>query len=70
MHVAGKQTTQEIFESARLPAAVTDNAIDDERFSGHRTQMWATLRKQFPEKMDPTKLEGEVLSESELHQSS
>ncbi len=61
MHTAGKQTTQESFESARLAAAVTDNAIDDMRFSGYRTRLWAAMRKQFPEKMDPTKLEGEVL---------
>ncbi len=37
MHTAGKQTTQEIFESARLAAAVTDNAIDDMRLSRYCT---------------------------------
>lgn len=34
-------------------------------FSGHRTRVWAELRRLYPEKMDPSKLDGERLKDDE-----
>lgn len=65
MYVTGKSTTEEIFHGASLPAVVAGNAADGVGFNGHRNRVWAELRKQFPEKMDPSKLEGEKLNEKE-----
>lgn len=53
MHVAGKSTTEEIFYGALLPAAVTRNRVDGVDFNGHCNQVWAELRKQYPEKWTP-----------------
>lgn len=44
---------------------VTSNRYDDVGFGGFRNRVWAALRRQFLERMDPTKLEGEVLAQSE-----
>lgn len=65
MHVAGKHVTVEIFTSARLPALGIENALDPVPFGLHRNDVWKELRKQFPEKMDASKLEGEVLKDDE-----
>ncbi|KAL7378214.1 hypothetical protein ABVT39_010382 [Epinephelus coioides] len=64
-YVAGKQTTHEMFNDARLGLAVTSNTYDDRDFGKHRNRLWQQLRKQYPKKRDPTKLEGETLSEDE-----
>lgn len=65
MHMAGKTVTEEVFAAAQLLAVVQGNAADHVGFGGHRNQIWAELRKQYPEKMDPTKLEGEKLTDGE-----
>ncbi|KAL7403078.1 hypothetical protein ABVT39_024070 [Epinephelus coioides] len=54
-YVAGKQTTQEMFNEALLGLAVTSNAYDDEDFGTHCNRVWQQLRKQYPEKRDPHK---------------
>lgn len=65
MHEIGKSTTEEIFQGAQLNAAVKGNTGDGVGFNGHCNNMWADLRKQSPEKMDPSILEGEKLKEEE-----
>ncbi|XP_046870728.1 uncharacterized protein LOC124463065 [Hypomesus transpacificus] len=65
MHTAGKQITEEIFQGAQLPIVVSGNQVDGVGFGGHRNQVWAELRKHYPEKMDPSKLEGEMLKDDE-----
>ncbi|KAL7395678.1 hypothetical protein ABVT39_021217 [Epinephelus coioides] len=64
-YVAGKQTTQEMLNEALLGLAVTSNEYNDEDFGTHRNTVWQQLRRQYPERRDPTKLEGETLSENE-----
>lgn len=61
MHTAGKHTT----EGEDLPLVVTGNRANGVGFNGHRNQVWAELRKQYPEKMDLSKLEGEKLKDNE-----
>ena len=65
MHVAGKHTTGDILTQANLQLLVAGNRVDDVGFGGFRNDVWRELRKHFPEKMDPTKLEGEALKEGE-----
>lgn len=65
MHVTGKSTTEDIFHGAQLSGAVTGNRADAVGFNGHRNQVWAELRKQYPEKMDPSKLEVEKIKDDE-----
>ncbi|KAM3622627.1 uncharacterized protein V6R79_001318 [Siganus canaliculatus] len=65
MHVAGKQMTEEVFLDAQLPLVVRGNTADHIGFGGHRNFIWTQLRRHYPEKMDPTKLEGEALNETE-----
>ena len=71
MYMAGKQITEDIFHNAQLPRVVTGNQADSVGFGGHRNQVWAELGKHYPEKMDPSKLDGEVLKDdkcpSKLH---
>lgn len=50
MHVAGKQVTEDIFVVANLRLAATGNSVG---IGLHRNNIWAEVRKQFPEKMDP-----------------
>ena len=65
MHIAGKHITEEILLAAQLPTLVAGNRADDVGFGGFRNQVWAELRKQYPEKMDPSKLDGEALKDGE-----
>ncbi|KAM3613819.1 uncharacterized protein V6R79_005486 [Siganus canaliculatus] len=65
MHVAGKQMTEEMFLDAHLPLVVRGNTADHIDFGGHRNFIWTQLRRHYPEKIDPTKLEGEALNEAE-----
>lgn len=65
MHIVGKHTTEEILLDASLGTLVGGNAADRVGFSGHRGSIWRELKKHFPEKMDPSKLEGETLKENE-----
>ncbi|KAM3608188.1 uncharacterized protein V6R79_020607 [Siganus canaliculatus] len=65
MHVTGKQMTEEVFLDAQLPLVVRGNTANHIDFGGHRNFIWAQLRRHYPEKMDPTKLEEEALNEAE-----
>ncbi|KAL7401359.1 hypothetical protein ABVT39_026909 [Epinephelus coioides] len=65
MYVAGKQTTQEILTDAGLTAAFGTNINDGVEFGRYRSRVWAQLRKHYPAKRDPSKLEGETMGEDE-----
>lgn len=65
MYVAGKQNTKEIFTDAGLSAAYGTNINDGVEFGGYRSRVWEQLRKHYPGKRDPSKLEGETLGEDE-----
>ncbi|KAL7400975.1 hypothetical protein ABVT39_021042 [Epinephelus coioides] len=65
MYVAGKQTTKEIFTDAGLNAAFGTNVNDGVEFGGYRSRVWEQLRKHYPAKRDPSKLEGETMGEDE-----
>ncbi len=65
MHIIGKHITKEIFVAAGLPMVVSGNRVDDVGFGGHRTKVWKQLREQYPDKMDPSKLHGETLKDSD-----
>ncbi|KAL7375428.1 hypothetical protein ABVT39_017142 [Epinephelus coioides] len=65
MYVAGKQTTQEIVTDAGLTAAFGTNINDGVEFGRYRSRVWAQLRKHYPAKRDPSKLEGETMGEDE-----
>ncbi len=65
MHITGKHITEEIFVAEKLPGVVSGNREDDVGFGGHRTQVWDQLRKQYLEKMDPSKLDEEKLKVSD-----
>ncbi|CAK6964818.1 uncharacterized protein LOC124463065 [Scomber scombrus] len=65
MHVAGKHTAEEIFLNANLALVVTENQADHIGFNGFRGNVWTQVRNQYPEKMDPSKLEGEILKDGE-----
>lgn len=62
MHVARKQTTEDMYHTANLSIVVTGYRADDVGCGGHRNRVLAELRKQFTDKMDPAKLQGEILS--------
>ncbi|KAL7384710.1 hypothetical protein ABVT39_007187 [Epinephelus coioides] len=64
-YVAGKQITQEIFTEANVGAAIGNNYSDDVDFGHCRSKVWRQLRKHYPAKRDPSKLEGETLGENE-----
>ncbi|KAL7369448.1 hypothetical protein ABVT39_005278 [Epinephelus coioides] len=64
-YVAGKQITQEIFTEANVGAAIGNNYSDDVDFGHYRSKVWRQLRKHYPAKRDPSKLEGETLGENE-----
>ncbi|KAL7381783.1 hypothetical protein ABVT39_011217 [Epinephelus coioides] len=64
-YVAGKQITQEIFTEASVGAAIGNNYSDDVDFGQYRSKVWRQLRKHYPAKRDPSKLEGETLGENE-----
>ncbi|KAL7392773.1 hypothetical protein ABVT39_001356 [Epinephelus coioides] len=63
-YVAGKQTTQEIFTEANVGAAIGNNYSDDMDFGQCRSKVWRQLRKHYPAKRDPSKLEGETLGKN------
>lgn len=65
MHIISKHTAEEIFAGAGLLALIEGNTMDHSTFNPHRNRIWAELRKHFPEKMDPSKLEGETLKADE-----
>ena len=65
MHRAGKNIAEEILEDAQLGMVARGNSADDASFGPHRGKVWEQLRKHFPEKMDPSRLEGEMLGEGE-----
>ena len=65
MHMAGTAATEEVFKGAHMPAVLLGNSHDPLGFNGYRSRIWAQLRKQYPEKMDPSKLEGERLRDEE-----
>lgn len=65
MYVAGKQTTKEIFTDAGLNAAFGTHINDGVEFGGYRSRVWEQLRKHYPAKRDPSKLEGETMGEDE-----
>lgn len=58
------QENKQLFHRAKLPLVVIGNVTDEVGFGGHCSSVWAELRKQYPEKMDPSKLE-EVLKDDE-----
>lgn len=63
MHLAGKHITEEIFEATGLGHLSKGNMSD--QFGFCRRKVWDELRKQFPEKMDASKLEGDKLKNEE-----
>lgn len=65
MYIAGKYKTEEIFNAAHLPGAIVSHRSDHLSFGAFRNPIWAELRRQYPEKMDPSKLDGETLKDSE-----
>ena len=65
MHVAGKHITDEILDNAGLAMAARGHTVDSVGFDGHRPRVWEHLRRHYPEKMDPSKLEGEMLKDEE-----
>ncbi|KAL7384178.1 hypothetical protein ABVT39_025661 [Epinephelus coioides] len=65
MYVAGKQTTKEILTDAGLNAAFGTNLNDGVEFGRYRSRVWEQLRKHYPAKRDPSKLEGETMREDE-----
>lgn len=65
MHIIGKYAAEEVFLGANLGALVGGNAADHVGFNGHRNSIWRELRKHYPEKMDPSKLEGEMLKDDD-----
>ncbi|KAL7382642.1 hypothetical protein ABVT39_025623 [Epinephelus coioides] len=64
-YVAGKQITQEIFTEANVGAAIGNNYSDDVDFGHYHSKVWRQLRKHYPAKRDPSKLEGKTLGENE-----
>lgn len=64
MHIAGKHTTEEILQGVNL-MTLSNNSLDEIGFNPFHNVVWRELRRQFPEKMDPSKLEGETLKADE-----
>ncbi|KAJ8361983.1 hypothetical protein AAFF_G00407390 [Aldrovandia affinis] len=63
MHVVGKHVTDGIFQQTGLSHLRDGHVADYVGFNGHRTKVWGELRRLYPDKLDPSKLEGEELKE-------
>ncbi|KAJ8411114.1 hypothetical protein AAFF_G00181490 [Aldrovandia affinis] len=48
-----------------MPQLTGGYAADHVGFNGFRTRVWAEIRRLYPDKLDPSKLEGEQLKEGE-----
>ncbi|KAJ8361864.1 hypothetical protein AAFF_G00416090 [Aldrovandia affinis] len=64
-HVVGKHVTDGIFQQTGLSHLRDGHVADYVGFNGHRTKVWGELRRLYPDKLDPSKLEGEELKEGE-----
>ncbi|KAF5891944.1 uncharacterized protein DAT39_018350 [Clarias magur] len=61
----GKVKTTEILNEAGLQAAIGQNAGNSIAFGAFRNKVWNALRKAYPTKMYPGKLESVTLKEDE-----
>lgn len=70
MTVAGKHTTDEILKAVKLGRLIDGHTVDHVGFGGYRNEMWAELRRRYPDVLDPSKLDGEMLKEEGVESSS
>ncbi|KAJ8385129.1 hypothetical protein AAFF_G00192700 [Aldrovandia affinis] len=63
MHMVGKHVTDDIFQNTGLSHLSGRHVADYVGFNGFRNQVWGELRQLYPDKLDPSKLEGEELKE-------
>ncbi|KAJ8390541.1 hypothetical protein AAFF_G00103380 [Aldrovandia affinis] len=66
MHVVGKHVTDGIFQQTGLSHLRDGHVADYVGFNGHRTKVWGQLRRLYPDKLDPSKLEGEELKKEHI----